>query len=99
MKDGGRIIETWKSFCLVEAELNGVSWEVNILEDLSRCERLFIMGPLVSKKLDNKDAFRSTMQNLWRLQCKVNFKEVGFNLFVIEFLEEKYLQNVQEGRP
>lgn len=33
------------------------------------------------------------------LQGKVNFKEVGQNLYIVEFQDTRDLQRVQDGRP
>lgn len=58
-----------------------------------------MLGLLVSEKLVNKEALKSTLVNLWKLQGKVIFNEVCFNLFVLEFSTRKDLLKVQEGRP
>lgn len=47
----------------------------------------------------NEEAFSLTMQNIWKMKDKVTCKEVGFNLFLIEFQEVLDLQKIQEGRP
>lgn len=54
---------------------------------------------MVSEQMVNKEAFKSTIQTLWRLKGKVSFKEVGFNLFIIEFKENLDLIRVQAGHP
>lgn len=46
----------------------------------------------------NRESFRLTMQNLWRLQSKEEFGGVGNNLFVVKFQDALDLQRVQDGR-
>lgn len=42
----------------------------------------------------NEEAFSLTMQNIWKMKDKVTFREVGFNLFVVEFKEASDLQKI-----
>lgn len=64
-----------------------------------RRERLCLLGLVIGEKAFNREAFRSTMQNLWRLQGRVDFLEVGNNLFVVEFQDKLDLLKVLVGRP
>ncbi|KAF5465160.1 hypothetical protein F2P56_015189 [Juglans regia] len=45
------------------------------------------------------EAFKSTMQTVWKAKGRIQFKEVGSNLFVIEFQHAVDLQKVMNGRP
>lgn len=39
------------------------------------------------------------MLGIWKLRGKADFKEVGHNLFLIEFVETLDIQKVLQGRP
>lgn len=53
----------------------------------------------MSEKLIDKEALKSSLANLWKLQGTINFKDVGLNLFVLVFIKEYDILKVQEGRP
>lgn len=93
------IIKSWQKLKLTEAERNATQIERGILEAISQREKLCLLGFMVSEQMVNKEAFKSTIQTLWRLKGKVSFKEVGFNLFIIEFKENLDLIRVQAGHP
>lgn len=93
------ILNSWKRFNLSDLEKTIDAFDQAIPEEISRREHLCLLGLIVVDKAVNKEAFRSTMVSLWRLKGKVDFKEVGFNLFIIEFKETIDLERIREGRP
>lgn len=48
---------------------------------------------------DNKEAFKSTVQQLWYYSHGVTIREVGNNLFLTIFVKEKNINEVQEKSP
>lgn len=51
-------------------------------KEISQRECLCFLGLVIADKLVNKEAFRSSMANLWQLKRYAAFKEVGLNLFI-----------------
>lgn len=59
----------------------------------------YLIGLVVTEKNIDKEAFKTTMQNVWKPKGRIQFKEVGDNLFIIEFQHEQDNQKVKKGRP
>lgn len=92
------ILNSWRSFKLIDEQKTVEVCDQGIPKEISRRERLCLLGLVVSEKSVNKESFKSSMQSLWRLKGRVDFKEVGFDLFIIEFLETLDLKRIKEGR-
>lgn len=86
-------------FNLFDLEKTKDVFDQVIPKEIFQRECLFLLGLVVADKAVNKEAIRYTMVSLWRLKEKVDFKEVGFNLFIIEFKETIDLERIREGRP
>lgn len=93
------ILKSWKIFQLKDLEKSVKAIEMNIPEEITQRENLCLLGFVVLDKSVNKEAFTSLMQMLWHLKGRVEFKEVCFNLFIIEFRETLDITRIQEGRP
>ena len=91
--------ELWKKFHLSEEE-KGVlvvsSQEVALSKDHAQFSILF---KLQSIKDFNKEAFKSTIQKLWRGLHGVTIKEVGSNLFLDIFVREEDMKKVLDKSP
>lgn len=81
------LLETWKNLKLMDDERKGFSFSVEGSNKWGKREQLCLLGYIVAKKMVNKEAFKSSMQTLWKLHNKVDFKEVGQNLYIVEFHE------------
>ena len=91
--------ELRKKFHLSEEE-KGVlavsSQEVALSKDHAQLSILF---KLQSIKDFNKEAFKSTIQKLWRGLHGVTIKEVGSNLFLAIFVREEDMKEVLDKSP
>lgn len=90
------MLDEWKQFHLTEEEQNDISQESIFSKKIRRREKLSLLGFVVSKKPINKKAFKSTIQGVWRTKGKVDFKEVRYNLFIIEFRETLNLKGFRK---
>ncbi|CAK9152987.1 unnamed protein product [Ilex paraguariensis] len=76
--------QLWKNFTLLEQESLGV----NILDqragDLGKKDKLCVFGKVLSVKLYNKTAFKTTMRMVWN-KIKGEFIEAGDNLLLVQF--------------
>lgn len=92
-------LDIWKKFKLIDEEKIGLCFNYGFSSDLEEREQLFLLGLIILDKILNREAFKTLMQALWRLQSIVNFKEVGPNLFLLEFHDLSDLKKVKDGRP
>lgn len=92
------IIKGWRNFWITKEEQHYLSQEPMVPEEIWRHKKLSLLGLVVADKLVNKEAFRNTMIGIWRLKGKVDFKEVGNNLFIFKFQENLDIQKVQKGQ-
>ncbi|XP_042969013.1 uncharacterized protein LOC122301685 [Carya illinoinensis] len=93
------ILEKWDKLKLTDAE------QAEVLIDLSadgiafRRGTLCLLGLVVADKVVNKEAFKATMVQIWKIRGGVQFKGVGTNLFLIEFQNSSDIAKVKLGRP
>ncbi|CAK9157161.1 unnamed protein product [Ilex paraguariensis] len=76
--------QLWSNFTLGEEESLGVHLLDQGDGELGEKGKLCIFGKVLSDKLYNKVAFKSMMKKVWN-NIKVEFIEVGDNLFLIQF--------------
>lgn len=93
------VLELWKNRKLMDEDQKGSLLDVDFSIDLGKREKLCLLWFIVADKAVNQDAFRLTMQFVWRLQGKVNFKEVDQNRYIVEFQDTLYMERVEVGRP
>lgn len=89
----------WENLKLTDAEKHEV--QVSEVEEqaLVRRGNLCLIGLAVSDKSINKEAFKSTILSLWKPKGLVQFREVGDNLFLMEFQVEQDMHKVKIDRP
>ena len=81
-------MELWKKFRLLEEEkcvLAVSSQEMAFSKQQAQFSPLFKLQ--INK--DNKEAFKSTVQQLWRCSHGVTIRKVGNNLFLAIFVKEE----------
>lgn len=91
------IIEKWSNLKLTESEQHEVKIDAVDDEIMFRRGKQCQIGILVSEKSINREAFKSTMQNIWKPKRGLQFREVGDNFFLIEFQKIK-ISKVKKGR-
>ncbi|CAK9146156.1 unnamed protein product [Ilex paraguariensis] len=74
----------WSNFILGKKESLGVHLLDQGDGELGEKGKLYIFGKVLSVKLYNKMAFKSTMKKVWNT-IKVEFIEAGDNLFLIQY--------------
>lgn len=94
-----KMLKSYKKFILTKAKKKGIMAEKEIHVKISKHKTLYLLAFVIVEKSINKDFFRATIQNLWKLQGKVDFTEVGNNLFIVEFKEASDLKKILDGRP
>lgn len=92
------MLEGWRNFKLTDEEKSALLQAQPILEEICSREKLSLLKLVVTERVVNNEALRSTMLVVWKLIGKADFKEVGHNLFLIEFFETLNIQKIQEGR-
>lgn len=90
-------IEAWKSLWLTEVERLEVRVAPKVSNEIIRWQSLSLLGLVVVEKAINKKVFRYTMKNIWKTKGKMDFKEVGFNMFVIAFHNNLDLHRVHNN--
>lgn len=48
---------------------------------------------VIADKLVNREMFKTTMHEVWKPQGKVDFKEVGSNLFLVELKSPRPIES------
>lgn len=76
----------------------GLNFSNGFLDDFEAWEQLSLLGFLISNKVLNQEAFKTSMQTLWKLHNIVDFKEIGPNLYIVEFKGINDLKKVLEVR-
>lgn len=67
-------------------------------EEIGQREKRSLIGLIISNQSITKEAFKSTIQSVWKLIGKIIIKKVGMNLYIFEFQETLDLMRVQNGR-
>lgn len=93
------IIAKWGNLKLTEVEQLEIKANNYNEEVVIKCGKFCLVGLLIADKVVNKEAFRTTMLDLWKLKSWVHFRVVGVNLFLFEFQNDYDLMRVQRGRP
>ncbi|GLT68469.1 hypothetical protein SLA2020_406950 [Shorea laevis] len=72
--------------------------ETDLAEAVTR-GKLCLVGKLLADRIVSKEIIKSSLLRGWKLSGTCNFKVLGENLFIIEFLHDWDKSNVLEGRP
>lgn len=82
-------IDKWGKLRLTEEEQHELQVDITEETKLVRRGQLCLIGLILSEKKINKEAFKTTMQNVWKTKGWIRFKGVGDNLFINEFQQDQ----------
>ena len=86
--------ELWKKFNLSEEEKGVLSINSQDVARSKEQAQFSLLFRLQTIRDFNKEAFKSTMQQLWRGSHRVTIKEVGNNLFLAIFVTEEHMNDI-----
>ena len=86
--------ELWKKFNLSEEEKGVLSINSQDVARSKEQAQFSLLFRLQTIRDFNKEAFKSTMQQLWRDSHRVTIKEVGNNLFLAIFVTEEHMNDI-----
>lgn len=91
--------ELWKKFSLSEEEIGVLSVNSQDVAQSKKQAQFSLSFRLQTNKDFNKEAFKSTLQQLWRGRNRVTIKEVGSNLFLAIFVTKEHMNDVLDKSP
>ncbi|XP_023918052.1 uncharacterized protein LOC136066625 [Quercus suber] len=91
--------ELWKKFTLLEEEKGVLSVNAQDVARSKEHAQFSILFKLQTNREFNKEAFKSTIQQLWRGSQRVSIKEVGNNLFLAIFDTKKHMNDILDRSP
>ena len=91
--------ELWKKFSLSEEEKGVLSINSQDVAQSKEQAQFSLLFRLQTNKDFNKEAFKSTLQQLWKCPDRVIIKEVGNNLFLAVFVTEEHMNDVLDKSP
>ena len=91
--------ELWKKFSLSEEEKGVLSINSQDVAQSKEQAQFSLLFRLQTNKDFNKEAFKSTLQQLWKGPDRVIIKEVGNNLFLAVFVTEEHMNDVLDKSP
>nr|POE51390.1 hypothetical protein CFP56_41757 [Quercus suber] len=86
--------ELWKKFNLSEDEKGVLSVNSQDVAQSKEQAQFSLLFRLQTNRDFNKEAFKTTLQQLWRGPHHVTIKEVGNNLFLAIFVTEKHMNDI-----
>ena len=86
--------ELWKKFTLSEEEKGVLSVNAQDVARSKEQAQFSLLFKLQTNRDINKEAFKSTIQQLWRGSQRVSIKEVGNNLFLAIFDMEEHMNDI-----
>lgn len=89
----------WEGFTLREQEFDTVRVEKDVLEHLIEKGKRCLLMLINADRVVNREAFRTTMSNVWRPERWIQFKDMGDNRVLVEFQNECDKIKVLNGRP
>ena len=91
--------ELWKKFTLSEEEKGVLSVHAQDVARSQEQAQFSLLFKLQTNEDFNKEAFKSTIQQLWRGSKRVPIKEVGNNLFLAIFDTEEHMNDILDRSP
>ena len=88
------IEELWKKFTLSKEEKCVLSVNAQDVARSKEQAQFSLLFKLQTNRDFNKQAFKSTIQQLWRGSQHVTIKEVGNNLFLAIFDTEEHMNDI-----
>ena len=86
--------ELWKKFTLSKEEKGVLSVNAQDVARSKEQAQFSLLFKLQTNRDFNKEAFKSTIQQLWRGSQRVSIKEVGNNLFLAIFDMEEHMNDI-----
>ena len=93
------ITKMWGKFTLMEVEDVGVNIDVQSMAPLVSRGSSCIVGKLLAERTVSKEVIKTLLIRAWHPTGCVSFKEVGTNLFLIDFENQWDKDRILEGRP
>ena len=91
--------ELWRNFKLSEEEKGVTTMEASEVAGSKQQAKYSILFKLQTNKEFNKEVFKATRGDLWRLNQGVTIREVGQNLFIAVFGLKDHLMTVIDKSP
>ena len=91
--------ELWKKFTLSEEEKGILSVNAQDVARSKEQAQFSLLFKLQTNRDFNKEAFKSTIQQLWRGSQRLSIKEVGNNLFLTIFDTEEHMNDILDTSP
>ncbi|XP_075649855.1 uncharacterized protein LOC142620359 [Castanea sativa] len=89
----------WKKFTLLEEEKGALSVNAQDVARSKEQAQFGLLFKLQTNKEFNKEAFKSTIQQLWRGSQRVTIKDVGNNIFLAIFETEEHMNDILDRSP
>jgi hypothetical protein len=93
------VTKMWERFTLLEEESVGIQTHEGDFEPLVGRGSSCVVGKLLADRTVGKEVIKTPLIRAWQPQKRVSFKNVGNNMFLIDFEEEVDKIRVMEGRP
>jgi hypothetical protein len=93
------ITKMWGKFTLMEVEDMGVNIDIQTTAPIVSRGSSCIVGKMLAKRMVSKEIIKTPLFKAWHPTWWVSFKEVGMNLFLIDFENQGDKDRVLEGRP
>jgi hypothetical protein len=93
------ITKIWEKFTLMEVEDVGVNIDVQTTVIVVTRGSSYIVGKLLADRTMSKEIIKTPLIRVWHLTRWVSFKDLGTNLFLIDFENQGDKERVLEGCP
>jgi hypothetical protein len=93
------LAKQWERFSLMEVETLEVDAPEPVVEALVERGSTCVVGKLLADRVVGKEILKTPLIRAWQPTGWVNFKNIGSNLFLIEFENEWDKSRIMEGRP
>ncbi|XP_042969146.1 uncharacterized protein LOC122301843 [Carya illinoinensis] len=89
----------WEGLTLTEDEQAFVKVSDKDLMEAAQRGSFCLLAKVITERIFNKEAFRSTMLQVWKLEGAVTFTELGESSFIMEFEMTTDKDKILRGRP
>ncbi|GMY09617.1 hypothetical protein FCV25MIE_04856 [Fagus crenata] len=93
------LFEDWRKFSLTETEAPGFKVEEDAMGESRTIGSKCLLGKLITDKLFNKEALKTTMLRLWGASRGITATNISDNLFAFQFPNEYERTRVLNGAP
>ncbi|KAF3949714.1 hypothetical protein CMV_024449 [Castanea mollissima] len=91
--------ELWKKITFSEEEKGALSVNAQDVARSKEQAQFSLLFKLQTNREFNKEAFKSTIQQLWRGSQRVTIKDVGNNIFLAIFGTEEHMNDILDRSP